>query len=200
MDIKTLISLKQKIESLSFKLNNFNIFEKGFMFGLAISLFSGFLFVFLSTLSLLSEGFIFHSIFFLLGGIIGIITFLSLITSFIKYLSKNKTQLFKFLFSNLAEGFKFNYSKHIQDTLNSLTVEEIKLLEEIQLIKKSQQKAIINILEEKILNFAENASKNELNFILDSIENEKLRYKIFEISKDNLNNEINVPKKSIISI
>ena len=198
MDIKTIISLRKKINNLSFNLNNFNIFEKGIMFAFCISFFIAVLFFSLHIAFTLAQDNILLGTFIFIGGFLSIPLFIHFSIFVGKFLLRKKPALFKFLFYNLLEGLRFNAPKYINKFLDSLTEEEERLLFEIQFINKKNKKSINEILNNRILAFSVEANQKELDFVLDSIDDKELRRGILEISQSNRKQESNIVKQKII--
>tara|TARA_Y100000588_G_scaffold130042_1_gene142443 strand:- start:3392 stop:3997 length:606 start_codon:yes stop_codon:yes gene_type:complete len=198
MDIKTIISLRKKINNLSFNLNNFNIFEKGIMTAIGISFFIAILFFSLNISFTLAQDNILLGTFIFICGFLSIPLFIHFSIFIGKFLLRKKTALFKFLFSNLLEGLRFNAPKYINKFLDSLTEEEERLLFEIQFINKKNKKSIDEILNNRILAFSVEANQKELDFVLDSIDDKELRRGILEISQSNRKQELNIVKQKII--
>ena len=198
MDIKTIISLRKKINNLSFNLNNFNIFEKGIMTAIGISFFIAILFFSLNISFTLAQDNILLGTFIFICGFLSIPLFIHFSIFIGKFLLRKKTALFKFLFSNLLEGLRFNAPKYINKFLDSLTEEEERLLFEIQFINKKNKKSIDEILNNRILAFSVEANQKELDFVLDSIDDKELRRGILEISQSNRKQESNIVKQKII--
>lgn len=196
MDIKTLISLKTKIESLSFKLNNFNFLEKSLMFIFGISIFVAVLVMIFSFLIYFENGT------FLLSIPSMLILYFSIVFSIFfafKSPSKKKSKLFKKLYYSLISGLKFNSSKYIQNTIDSLTTEETTLLESIYLNKK-QDISLTSALNKIIIDASKNINKKELSLILNSIDDKELKYEIIENYKNQIEEEIIISKNVIKSI
>tara|TARA_Y100000588_G_scaffold130042_1_gene142444 strand:- start:4012 stop:4617 length:606 start_codon:yes stop_codon:yes gene_type:complete len=198
MDIKIIIGLRKKINNLSFNLNNFNIFEYGIMGAFGISFFIAIISFPIYTSDIVLEGNTFLGSLIFVGGFLTIPLLFYLSTFVNKFLLRKKSQLFKFLFSNLLVGIKFNASKYINKFLESLTEEEAKLLLEVRNIQKHEGKSINDILEEKIITYSTTANQTDIDFVLDSIDDKKLRHKIFEISQKNKKQESNIVKQKII--
>lgn len=198
MDIKTIISLRKKINNLSFNLNNFNIFEKGIMIVVGISCFIAVFLFLLHSAFTLAKGNILLGTLFFSSAFLFIPLFIYFFSFVGKFLLRKKSKLFNFLFFNLLEGFRFNTYKYINESIESLTEEETKLLLEVINIKKHEKKSINDILEDKILTFSKTANQTNIDFILDSIDNKELRHKIFEVSQVNKKQELNIVKQKII--
>jgi len=198
MDIKIIISLRKKINNLSFNLNNFNIFEKGIMTAIGISFFIAVLFFSLHIAFTLAQDNILLGTFIFICGFLSIPLFIHFSIFVGKFLLRKKPALFKFLFYNLLEGLRFNAPKYINKFLDSLTEEEERLLFEIQFINKKNKKSINEILNNRILAFSVEANQKELDFVLDSIDDKELRRGILEISQSNRKQELNIVKQKII--
>tara|TARA_Y100001960_G_scaffold324037_1_gene403556 strand:- start:13294 stop:13884 length:591 start_codon:yes stop_codon:yes gene_type:complete len=196
MDIKTLISLKTKIESLSFKLNNFNFLEKSLMFIFGISIFVAFLFIGVSFIFWIDNSTFLFSFPFMLT--ICSLIFISMFFIF-KSPSKKKSKLFRKLHSSFITGLKFNSSKYIQNTIDSLTTEEITFLESIYLNKKENE-LLTSALNKTIIDASKNINKKELSLILNSINDKELKYEIIENYKNQIEEEIKISKNVIKSI
>lgn len=197
MNIKTLISLKQKINELQFNFSNQNKIEKifdklFFLFILSIISISGFL----SIGYIFAQNILFAS-FSLFGGLT--LVFIILFTSnfFSKLFLKKQSKIYKIISNKLPFHTKFNKKQIINNTLIKLTQEEISLLQEIEKITDNNN-SDLDFFEKQILNCAKNVNKEELDFILASTTNEKLRYQIFEISQNLKEEKLHINQQTII--
>jgi len=198
VDIKTIISLRKKINNLSFNLNNFNFIENCIMFFLAFLFAGTLLLTIVLGLKDLSNNNYIHGFLTLFFTIISVPFFKWIYPLIHKRMLKNKSTLFQFLFSHLFEGIRFKSFKYIDETLKSLTKEEEELLHEIRTIKKQEKISIHEILENKILTYSKTANQKEFDFILDSVEDKQLRLSILENSQKNKKQESNIVKQKII--
>lgn len=197
MNIKTLISLKQKMDNIKSSFNKKSIYEvvieKFIFFSFLVSLLAlSLLFTFF-----IKKGFIISLIFTFVGSLI--YAFFSILGyfSFHKLFEKDKSEIYKIISNRFSENLKFNRSELIENFIKELTEEETLLLKEISEIKNVDE-SHFDIFNQQVLKYAKNANKEELDFILNSIKNKELRYQILEISQNKVEEKLHINQQTVI--
>ena len=191
MNIKTLISLNEKIETLNEELSTQTIGE---------SLFDMVTCFFLLPLSIFSSLFMIYN--FEYNPLFAIIGFF--IFPFFRYivpqlLRKKKSNKFHLLFKLTYKlDTKFKRNSIIQRVANKLNDDEVLLIQELIEEEKNKEPSPFTSLDLKILDYAKTASKKDIQTILKSITKQRVKYKLFEFIQDTEEQEISLSKQKII--
>ena len=191
MNIKTVISLNKKIDNLNYKIKEQSLGEQF----IELSLWAFSLPITALTFILFSSVFKYN----IFLGLISIITIPYFLYKIFTYDKKERSEAFKNISEHIIKNnIKFNRKDIIEKESDNFNKEELSLLKILNEENKNHNASHFTIFEQKILEYSKDANQKDLQFILKSINKEKLKFKIFEINQVKQVEKNEISKQQII--